>query len=264
LKRQEAFIKWRIEKGELRIDDEVFILCKECEQKYTDIPIIRIKDEKEFFNIVKKLNPKEIIVDNYNFTYENEKQFKTLFPNIKLTVFDDIYQPHFCDEIININLYAKKEKYKNVKVTILKPLLNEKIKILNKKHFKREGIFISFGATDAKGIGIKVLKELKKRKSLVNFYTTSANKHLNKLKKFCFLNKWCKLHIDEDVLTAMAKARFGIITPSTIAYEAMALNMPFIAIKVADNQELISKYLKQKRIKVLSEREIYKISRFIS
>ena len=246
------------------IKDDVLIICKECDEKFTNIPLIKIKNEKEFFDFVKKLSPKEVIVDNYNFTYENEKEFKNLFPNIKLIVFDDTYQKHFADEIVNVNLYAKKEKYENAKVTILKPMLDKKIKILNKKHFKREGIFISFGATDARGIGIKVLKALKKRKLLINFYTTSANKHLNKLKKFCFLNKWCKLHIDEDVLTAMAKARFGIITPSTISYEAMALKMPFVAIKVADNQELISKYLKQKRIKVLSEREIYKISRFIS
>jgi UDP-2,4-diacetamido-2,4,6-trideoxy-beta-L-altropyranose hydrolase len=256
LKRTERYVKQYIK-------DDVLIICKECDEKFTNIPIIKIKSEKEFFDIVKKFSPKEVIVDNYNFTYENEREFKNVFPNIKLTVFDDTYQPHFCDEIININLYAKKEKYENAKVTILKPMLDKKIKILNKKHF-REGIFISFGATDAKGIGIKVLKALKKKKLPVNFYTTSANKHLNKLKKFCFLNRWCKLHIDEDVLTAMAKAKFGIITPSTIAYEALALNMPFIAIEIADNQKLISKYLKQKRIKVLSGREIYKISRFIT
>jgi UDP-2,4-diacetamido-2,4,6-trideoxy-beta-L-altropyranose hydrolase len=246
------------------IKNDVLIVCKECEQKYTDIPIVKIKNEEEFFEKVKELQPDSVIVDNYNFAYENEKQFKNLFPDIKLIVFDDIYQKHFADEIINVNLYAKKEKYNsNAKITILKPLLDEKIKNLNKKHFKKEGIFISFGATDAKGIGLKVLKMLKNKKLKVNFYTTSANKHLNKLRKFCFLNKWCKLHIDEDVLTAMAKAKFGIITPSTIAYEALAIKLPFVAVEIADNQKLITKFLKQKRIKVLNTKEIRKIYDFI-
>ena len=61
----------------------------------------------------------------------------------------------------------------------------------------------------------------------------------------------------------MAKAKFAIITPSTITWEAMYMKLPFIAVKVAENQKLISKYLIQKRIKVLKQNEIQKISRFI-
>jgi len=253
LKRVENFIK------------DGIIICIKCNEKYTNLPVIKIKNENEFFEVVKKLNPSKVIVDNYNFTYKHEKKFKNLFPEIKLICFDDTYEKHFCDEIININPAAKREKYpKNIKVKILKkPLVSENFKKAKKRHFKKRGIFVSFGGTDSKGIGLKVLKELKKSKKEVHFYTTSANKNLDKLKKFCFLNRWCHLHIDENIAEGMAKARFGIITPSTITWEAMYMNMPFIAIKVADNQKEISKYLKQKRIKVLKENELQKIPRFI-
>jgi len=255
LKRQETFIKkWRMENGEWRI------ICKECDKNLTKLPVIKIKDEKEFFEKVKKLNPKEVIVDNYNFTIEYEKKFKELFPNIKLTIFDDEYKEHFCDEIINHNLNARKEKYKNPEIVkIIKPLISEEFKKYKKRRFRKKGIFISFGATDAKGIGLRVLKELKKTKPFVNFYTTSANKNLNKLKRFCRINKWCKLHIDKNIAIGMAKSKFAIITPSTICYEAMYMNLNFIAIKVAGNQEGLAMYLKSKRIKVLNIREIYKL-----
>ncbi|AZV47274.1 UDP-2,4-diacetamido-2,4,6-trideoxy-beta-L-altropyranose hydrolase [Nautilia sp. PV-1] len=248
--------------------DNVLIICKECDQKFTDIPIIKVENENKFFEKVKELNPETVIIDNYNFTYENEKNFKKLFQNIKLVCFDDNYEKHFCDEIININLYAKPEKYKSknpefTKINIIKPLIREEFKKTKNKKYKKKGIFISLGATDAKGIGLRILKELKNRGEIVNFYTTSANKNINKLKRFCRLNKWCKLHIDEDVSIGMAKAEFGIITPSTITWEAIYMKMPFIAVKVAENQNLITKYLKQKRIKVLKENEIYKVSRFI-
>jgi UDP-2,4-diacetamido-2,4,6-trideoxy-beta-L-altropyranose hydrolase len=35
----------------------------------------------------------------------------------------------------------------------------------------------------------------------------------------------------------------AIITPSVIAYEAMYLNLPFLAIQTTDNQRYISDYL---------------------
>ncbi|GAB6074220.1 UDP-2,4-diacetamido-2,4,6-trideoxy-beta-L-altropyranose hydrolase [Nautilia lithotrophica] len=248
--------------------EKCLILCKECNEKYTDIPVIKIKSEDEFFTQIKKLQPEKVIVDNYNFTYEYEKKFKTLFPNISLICVDDNFEKHYCDEIINTNLYAKKEKYQNkvptfTKITILKPLIRDEFKKAKKKRYKKEGLFISFGGTDAKGLTLKVLKILKNKKLNVNVYTTSANQNLNKLKRFCRINKWCKLHIDKNVAEGMAKAKFGIITPSTITWEAVYMNMPFLAVKVADNQKFIAKYLKEKRVKVISEREIQKISRII-
>jgi len=145
-------------------------------------------------------------------------------------------------------------------LTIIPPLIRDEFKKTKKQKFKRNGIFISFGGTDAKGIGLKVLKELKKLKIPVNFYTTSANKNLDKLKRFCRINKWCKLHIDENIAIGMAKSKFAIITPSTICYEAMYMNLNFLAIEIANNQKYISNYLKQKRIPVLKIREIRKLS----
>jgi hypothetical protein len=39
--------------------------------------------------------------------------------------------------------------------------------------------------------------------------------------------------------------------------------LPFVAVEIADNQKLITKFLKQKRIKVLNTKEIRKIYDFI-
>ncbi len=259
LKRQEAFLngKWKMENGKF------LIICNKCDERLTKLPIIKIKDEKEFFEKVKELRPKEVIVDNYNFTYEDEKKFKKLFPDIKLIVFDDTYEKHYADLIINHNLGAKKEKYENPEIIkIIKPLIRKEFKITKKKKFKRDGIFISLGGSDSNGLTLKVLKTLKPIKPKVNLYITSANKNLEKIKKFAFLNRWVKLHIDEDVSLGMAKSEFGIITPSVISYEAIYMNLPFIAIKTADNQKEVAKYLKRK-YKVIRENEINKIPRLI-
>ncbi len=239
------------------------IICRECDKKLTNLPILQIKNEEEFFEKVKKLKPKEVIVDNYNFKYEDEKKFKALFPKIKLTVFDDTYEKHFCNEIINHNLGAKKEKYENPKIVkIIKPLIRDEFKRIKKRKFKREGIFISLGGSDSNNLTLKVLKILKPLKMQVNLYITNANQNLDKIKKFAFLNRWVKLHINKDVALGMAKSEFGIITPSVISYEAIFMKLPFIAIKTASNQKEVAKYLKRE-YKVINEKEINKIPRLI-
>ena len=226
-------------------------------------PIYPLKDEEEFFRLVESLQPDEVVVDNYGFSDEDEKAFKKRFEGIKLTCFDDLFLPHYCDEVVNHNLYAKKERYDYLpsftKVRIIRPLIGKNFERAKRKQVKKEGIFMSFGATDAKGVGLKVLKLLKPLKPLVHFYTTSANTHLKDLQKFAFLHRWVRLHIDEDVAQGMARAKFGIITPSVISYEALYMGLSFVAVEVAGNQKYISKYLQKKRINVFTQKSLWKI-----
>jgi UDP-2,4-diacetamido-2,4,6-trideoxy-beta-L-altropyranose hydrolase len=257
LKRIEAFIqRYKIKNA--------LIICKKCDENLTKLPILKLNNEEEFFKKVKELKPNGVIVDNYNFGYDNEKKFKKLFPEIKLSVFDDFYARHFCDEIINHNLGVNLQKYENPEIVrIIKPLIRKEFFQIKRKRFRKKGIFLSLGGTDAKGLTLKILKILKIKKPVVNLYITSVNKNIKKIKRFCKINKWVKLHIDEDVSIGMAKSEFGIITPSVISYEAIFMNLPFIAIEVADNQKEIAKYLKKKRIPVLKIRDVRKISDFI-
>ncbi|GAX87595.1 UDP-2,4-diacetamido-2,4,6-trideoxy-beta-L-altropyranose hydrolase [Lebetimonas natsushimae] len=253
LKRIEVFVqRYNIENP--------LIVCKKCDENLTKLSTLKVSSEEEFFKQVKKINPEWVIIDNYNFTYENEKEFKKLFPQIKLSVFDDFYAKHFCDEVLNHNLGVKIEKYEKPEIVkIIKPLIRKEFFVAKKKRLKKEGIFISLGGSDAKELTLKILKILKIKKLTVNLYITSANKNIEKIKKFCKVNKWVKLHINEDVAMGMSKSKFGIITPSGISYEALFMNLPFVAIEVADNQKELVKYLKRKHIKILKPNEIRKI-----
>jgi len=220
-------------------NEKSYIVCIECDEKYTDIPLIKIKNNDEFFEVVKKLEPKEVIVDNYDFTLEDEKKFKELFPEIKLICFDDFEKQHFCDEVVSLNPCTK---HKRIKLK------------LKKRYFKRDGIMVSIGATDPKGVIFKILKYLN---GDIHIYTTSQNPNLNKLKRVVKLKK-AKLHIDEDIKKALFKHKFAILSASTLSIEALESKIPFIAVQVADNQENIAKCLKRKRIKVIKENEIKK------
>jgi UDP-2,4-diacetamido-2,4,6-trideoxy-beta-L-altropyranose hydrolase len=62
----------------------------------------------------------------------------------------------------------------------------------------------------------------------------------------------------------MAKSEFGIITPSVISYEALYLNLPFIAIQTANNQKEVAKYLRKNRYLVMDKLNKQKLKRMIS
>ena len=240
--------------------NEVIYVSKSDQKELIPYPLKTVQNEEEFFDIVKRLQPKQVIIDNYNFTLKNQKRFKAIFPDIKLSIYDDEYKEYCCDEILNVAPFANKKKYKNPKIVkIINPPIREEFYKVKKLRIKKDGIFVSFGGTDANNLTLKVLKLLKKKK--INLYITSLNQNLKKIKRYAFIHKNIKLHIDKDVAIGMAKSKFAIITPSTIAYEAMFMDLPFIAIQTAQNQKEFVKYMKKYRIRVIQNAK--KIANYI-
>jgi len=243
--------------------DDVIYVSKSNEKDLVPYPLKTIQNENEFFEIIQTLNPSKIVIDSYIFKYEDEVKIKKQFPHIKLICIDDLYKNHYCDEIVNPNLCIK--PYTDLptftKVNFVGPLIQDEFQ--TSKYQQKNGIFISFGATDAKNITLQVLKQLKNINMPINIYTTSINSNIKKLQRFCKLNKNFHLYIDENIAKAMAKSKFGIISASTLVYEAMAVGMDFIAIKVVSNQNGLQKCLKKKRKKVIDIKEIRKISKII-
>ena len=232
---------------------------KSDQKEFVPYPLVTIENEEDFFKTVEKLQPKEVVVDNYNFILKHQRAFKKKFPHVKLSCFDDEYKEYACDEIINHNLGVNLKKYKDPKrVKLIPPLIREEFSKAKKRRYKKEGILLSLGGSDAFGLSLLVLKRLKGKK--ICLYVTSQNAHLKKLQRYAFLHKEVSLHVNEEISEAMVRCRFGIITPSTIAYEAIYMGLDFLAIAVAKNQQNLVQYLKKKRYKVLQKREIWKIN----
>ena len=61
----------------------------------------------------------------------------------------------------------------------------------------------------------------------------------------------------------MSESDFAIVTPSVTVNEVYYLKLPIIAIKTADNQIDIYRYLKKKRFSVLKKFKINKLVKLI-
>jgi len=251
LKRVERFLQ----------GEELIILCRECGR--SSHKTVKIGSEEEFLEIVGRLGVERVVIDSYRVGAAVERELKRRFPQIYLTVFDDTYLPHYSDEVVNPNPYGRAHRYRGkvppgTKITLPSAQI-ARSKRVRRRRPRGKGIFLSLGATDPRGYLPAVVRLLEGRE--IHLYTTRENRRLKGLRRLCSLRRNCHLHIDESVAEGMAEAAFGIVTPSTLAWEALSAGLPFIALQVAPNQRFVSRFLSQKGIKVYRAHTIQKIPR---
>ncbi len=223
------------------------------------VEILKTNKIDELNLLLKNLQINTLIIDHYGIDYEYEKEIKLKNPKLKLMVFDDTYEKHFADIIINHNLSADLKKYQNPsKVQIISPLIREEFE--KEKSIKRDKIydyFIALGGADTLNATPKILKKLSKdsKKAIL---TTTANKHLEELTKIAKKEQNITLHVDsKKVAKLLNQSKYAIITPSVMAHEVLFMGVPFLAIKTAKNQDDMYRYLKEHSFRVFESVESF-------
>lgn len=225
-------------------------------------------DIQELIDLIKSEKFDLLILDHYDISYEDEKKIKES-TQIKILSFDDTYKKHYCDILLNHNIGAKKEKYSALSPSFTRHLCGEQYTLIHPNfHYKklcaqaREhlDIYLSFGGTDPFNLLERFIKDFKNMQYNFHITTTSANQSLQKLKRLALLHKNFKLYVDEkNIAQVLQKCDFAISTPSVSIAEILKMQIPFLAIKVADNQNEIYNYLKNRRFFTLARYEKAKI-----
>ncbi|MCT7541264.1 UDP-2,4-diacetamido-2,4,6-trideoxy-beta-L-altropyranose hydrolase [Aliarcobacter cryaerophilus] len=242
------------------------------EEGYSKV-ILQTNDFEELDKKIKDLNIDMLVIDHYEINYDFEKRLKEENKNLKIFVFDDTYEKHHCDILLNHNISGDSKKYKDLvpkncelrcgaKYTLLRgEFLKEKKKLKRKKiKSKSKTVFIAMGGADHSNINIDILKVIKKvrkknKKNIkINIVSTNANKNLEKLKDYCKNKKWINLHINsKQIAKLMSESDFAIVTPSVTVNEVYYLELPIIAIKTAENQIDMYEFLKKHKYPVLNK-----------
>jgi len=239
---------------------------KITEAGYENINLMTNNNE-ELLKLLKAQDVDLLVLDHYEIDFNYESSIKEN-SNVQIMALDDTYERHNCDILLNHNISAKAKKYKKLvpkhceircgaQFTLLRDefLKEKKKKRKVKRKNSKVNIYVAMGGADTANLNIKILKTLKKFKNIqVNLVTTSANKNLEALQKYVENKKWIKLYIDSTkIAKLMRKSDFAIITPSVTANEVYFMGLPFIAIKTAENQDDMYKFLKQKKYLVLKQ-----------
>ena len=221
---------------------------------------------------IELLHIDNVIFDHYGIDDKFEKTVKEK-TSVHILSFDDVYKKHYCDVLLNHNIYANARKYEGLvpefcdvrcgkKYTLIRDEF-KRIKIKNHPINKESPvIFVCLGGADPDNVSLIVLKILVDfDNATINLATTSANKNIRKLQDFSKQHQNISICVDCNIAEMMKNSDFAIITPSVIIHETMSMGLPFISIKTADNQKMMHQYLCEKNYIALSLSELSGLKR---
>ena len=221
-------------------------------------PIFTLKsaDVNELVNLIKEYKFELLIIDHYGISAADEKLIKEQ-TNVKILSFDDNYKEHFCDYLLNVNIYAQPPKYANLVPTncelLFSPLVRSEF--YGEAKIKREKKFdylIALGGTDALNLTAEIASNLLAKNKKVAVVTTNANVNLANLQNLAGSEPNFSLFINSnEVARLMNESEILVISASSLVNEALVLGAKFKAVRVADNQNEMAQWL------VANGREIY-------
>lgn len=225
-------------------------------------------DINELCDIVNRLKIDLLVIDHYKIDYNVEKSIKEK-TSVKILSFDDTYERHYSDIILNHNVSADAKKYTSLvpefcelrcgpKFTLLRDEFYEEKKKQKTSTNSIKNILIALGGSDTFEMNIKVLKSLKYYDNYyIKVVTTSANTNLEKLKKYIYRYKNIKLYINSNKIASLInESDLVIVTPSVILNEVIFMKKPFIAIKVVENQQFVSDFFAKKGFFVIEKNNL--------
>ena len=233
---------------------------KIIEAKY-QLEMLSSNSIEELDRVIKKFKINTLIIDHYEIDYGFEKELKTQNSKLKILSFDDTYEKHHCDILLNHNISADEGRYKDLvpkecelrcgsKYTLLREEFYHEKAIKRKKIYD---VFIAMGGADTQNLNIQLLELLPPSFKIV-LVTTTANKNLEALKVYVENKELVDLYINSsEIAKMMNESRFAIVTPSVTVNEVHFMKLPFLAIKTADNQMDMYEYLKKNKYLVQKE-----------
>lgn len=212
---------------------------------------------------VKQYDADMLIIDHYGIGYDCEKTLKTNNPGLVLFVLDDTYQKHYCDILLNHNIYAQASRYKTLVPRRCRLLCGQEHMLLRKEFYKAKAhkrrsqkLFVAMGGNDVHNFTPAIMEALKARRIAAHVVTTSANPNLALLQQSARQNKDITLHIDSaGIASIMADCGGAVVSASTVLNEVIFMNLPFIALQTAHNQRYMVRYLRQNDHMVLERME---------
>jgi UDP-2,4-diacetamido-2,4,6-trideoxy-beta-L-altropyranose hydrolase len=231
--------------------------------------IYDLKSDKiqELIELINTLHVSLLIIDHYDIGIEDEMLIKKM-TEAKILVLDDTYKPHICDILLNHNICAEPSRYATLVPKECELWCGSKFTLYREEFYKeaqitrsRRGILIALGGTDPLNLSAKIAKDIDPSIPLT-VISTSSNQNLKALQHYANDRGNCKVVVDtKEMAKLLNSCEVAIVSASTISQEALMLHVNIIAVKTADNQEEMARYLRAEKYDVLEHNEVKEIAK---
>ena len=129
-----------------------------------NLEILKSNDKKELLKLIKRLSIDLLVIDHYEIDYKIEKYLKN-HSDIEILSFDDTYEKHYCDILLNHNISANAKRYKELIPKDCELRCGAKYTLLRDEFIeekRKKTILLAMGGTDHSNLNIKILKVLNK------------------------------------------------------------------------------------------------------
>ncbi len=233
------------------------------------VHVLHTNNPDELIALIREQHIDRVVFDHYGIDAVFEKKVKEA-TGVQILSFDDTYATHYCDILLNHNISADATRYRGLvpeqcelrcgaEYTLIRDEFKTEKQIQREKTFD---LFIAMGGSDPTNATMTILSTLSEE-FRVCAVTTSANIHVDELKAFVQTKKNMTLEIDSTrIAQLLHQSRLAIITPSVMVHEVLFMEIPFIAVQSAANQEDMFVYLEKEGYAVLKEWDAGAIARF--
>lgn len=216
----------------------------------------RSSETDEVVQRVREYDAALIVFDHYGIDDQYEQAVKEQ-TGVKIFSFDDTYTKHYCDMLLNQNIYADPARYDGLVPEHCKLLCGLEYALL-RREFKtvqrRERqpvtqenahILVTMGGADLPNMTLRVLQALDGMEGFrgaVTVVVGASNPHLETIEQFTASASFqCRVIVNADNMSElMMRADMAIAAAGSTTIELMSMQVPTFVVVLAENQKLIA------------------------
>lgn len=198
---------------------------------------------------IEAMDPDLLIIDHYGIGAEVEKQLKERY-GIVIVALDDTFEKHYCDMVLNQNIYASEERYgglvplgtkllTGLGYALVRDEFSKALSLPVKAHMQTR-LLVTLGGSDPHNVLFRILMAMSALRQSVSatLICGPSNPRCQELKeRFRHLKKVKILQKTDNMAGLMRTHDMAVTAAGASTIESLIMKLPALIIATADNQK---------------------------
>lgn len=225
----------------------------------------RAEESRAVSKLLKEYAAALLVIDHYEIDRAYEEQVK-METGVPIMVFDDTYESHACDILLNQNIHADLSRYNGLIPQSCQAFCGLSYALIREEFYQAKNngqavdtsaytVLVTLGGADADNVTLQVLKALEGVADPLHLQVVlgAVNPHIDSIRAYAEAsNHRVEVIVDtSDMAGLMKGADMAITAAGSTTIEALYMGLPSLVVILAANQEPIANFLREKNLAVV-------------